>query len=70
MYIGFLSWEKKRPKTPIFTHKRDEKHLCHFYVGISPWGDGGYFFICHWMGSHFHDWVDYNEVPFSMELLE
>ena len=22
------------------------------------------------MGSHFHDWVDYNGVAFSMELLE
>ena len=22
------------------------------------------------MGSHFHDWVDYNGVVFSMELLE
>ena len=23
-----------------------------------------------WMGSHFHDWVDYNGVAFSIELLE
>ena len=23
-----------------------------------------------WMGSHFHDWIDYNEVAFSLELLE
>ena len=22
------------------------------------------------MGSHFHDWVDYNEVAFSIDLLE
>ena len=22
------------------------------------------------MGSHFHDWIDYNKVAFSMELLE
>ena len=21
-----------------------------------------------WMGSHFHDWVDYHEVAFSVEL--
>ena len=21
--------------------------------------------ICHWMGSHFHDWIDYNGVAFS-----
>ena len=26
--------------------------------------------MCRWMGSHFHDWVDYNGVAFSMELLE
>ena len=26
--------------------------------------------MCHWMGSHFHDWIDYNEVAFSIELLE
>ena len=23
-----------------------------------------------WMGSHFHDWIDYNGVAFSQELLE
>ena len=22
------------------------------------------------IGSHFHDWIDYNEVAFSVELLE
>ena len=26
--------------------------------------------MCRWMGSHFHDWFDYNGVPFSIELLE
>ena len=26
--------------------------------------------MCHWMGSHFHDWIDYNWVAFSIELLE
>ena len=25
---------------------------------------------CRWMGSHFHDWIDYNGVTFSKELLE
>ena len=25
--------------------------------------------MCHWMGSHFHDWIDYNGVAFSIELL-
>jgi len=23
-----------------------------------------------WMGSHFHDWIDYSRVVFSIELLE
>ena len=26
--------------------------------------------MCRWMGSHFHDWTDYNEVAYSIELLE
>ena len=26
--------------------------------------------MCRWMGSHFHDWNDYNVVAFSIELLE
>ena len=26
--------------------------------------------MCRWMGSHFHDWIDYNEVTFLVELLE
>ena len=26
--------------------------------------------MCRWMGSHFHDWNDFNGVVFSMELLE
>ena len=26
--------------------------------------------MCRWMGSHFQDWIDYNRVAFSTELLE
>ena len=26
--------------------------------------------VCHWMGSHFLDWIDCNGVAFSIELLE
>ena len=26
--------------------------------------------MCCWMGSHFHDWIDYNGVGFSIEFLE
>ena len=24
--------------------------------------------MCHWMGSHFHNWIDHNEVAFPIEL--
>ena len=42
-------------------------------------GGGGYFLLipikrllgmCCWMGSHFHNWTDYNGVTFLVELLE
>ena len=26
--------------------------------------------MCRWMGSHIHDWTDYNGVALSIELLE
>ena len=26
--------------------------------------------MCRWMGSHFHNWIDYNGVKFLVELLE
>ena len=26
--------------------------------------------MCHWMGSHFHGWIDYYGVEFLYELLE
>ena len=26
--------------------------------------------MCRWVGSHFHDWSDYNGVAFSIDLLE
>ena len=26
--------------------------------------------MCRWMGSHFHDWIDYNGVALLVELLE
>ena len=78
LYFGFLSREKKRPKTAIFTHKthkREEKHPCHFYIGIPSPGGGGVLpykrlmGMCRRVGSHFHHWIDYNGVAFSIELL-
>ena len=41
--------------------------------GIQPGGVLSYkrlIGMCHWMGSHFHDWSDYNGVAFSIDLLE
>ena len=35
--------------------------------GGLPFQRGG---MCLWMGSHFHDWIDYNGITFSLELLE
>ena len=26
--------------------------------------------MCRWMGSHYHDWIDYNGFGFSVELLD
>ena len=26
--------------------------------------------VCRWMGSYFHNWIDYHGVAFSIELLE
>ena len=26
--------------------------------------------MCRWVGSHFHDWIDYHGFAFSIELLE
>ena len=26
--------------------------------------------LCRWMGLHFHDWIDYDGVAFSIESLE
>ena len=26
--------------------------------------------MCRWIGSHFHDWIDYRGVEISIELLE
>ena len=47
------------------------------FSDIRPQGGGGGLLpykrlmgMCRWMGSHFHDWTDYNGVAFSKELLE
>ena len=53
----------------IYIHKN---HLGHKYERL-PGRVGPYkrlMGMCRWMGSHFHDWIDYNGVAFSIEFLE
>ena len=55
--------------------------FCSSYINITScypgmlreWGGGGVelvcsnslFGMCHWMGLHFHNWIDYNKVEFN-----
>ena len=45
-------------------------HVLNYKKGIIPGGGGGVLpsnrlmGMCHWMGSHFLDWIDYNGVAF------
>lgn len=66
----------------FFRKKKHSPH--HFEVGVTKkllegeqrtqWDRGGLLPInrlismCHWMGSNFHDWIDYNGVVFSIEI--
>ena len=74
-FWNFSSWTE-------LIHWVLDRNFRKFWLNVSrPWcnwkppsGDG-YFLIrllgmCRWMGSHFHDWIDYNGVAFSIELLE
>ena len=50
-------------------------HLIKKKWGTFPQGQGGgvtkrLMGMCHWMGSHFHNWINYNGVAFSIELVE
>ena len=47
----------------------------HVFLQLSPGGGGDTSYkrlmgMCRWMGLHFHNWIDYNGVAFSIELLE
>ena len=56
--------------------KTSPKHEASAKRELLPGGGGGelpsnrLMGMCRWMGSHFHDWIDYNGVAFSTELLE
>ena len=49
----------------------DSNNLFHLEEGVGGWGmvlpSNRLMGMCSWMGSHFHDWVDYNGVAFSIE---
>ena len=42
----------------------------YFISQLSKWGAGVLPYKSCWIGSHFHDWIDYHGVAFSIELLE
>lgn len=37
---------------------------------ILPWNRLMGMYLYHWMGSHFHEWINYHGVEFSIELVE
>ena len=43
-------------------------HCCNSGGGVLPYK--GLMGMCRGMGSHFHDWIDYNGDAFLIELLE
>ena len=61
--------------TKIFVYSLRSELLALLVVKL-PEGEGGVLLskrllgMCRWMGSHFHNWTDYNGVTFSVELLE
>ena len=54
-------------------HKLPQKNTSLNLINVLPGGvlpSKRLMGMCRWMGSHFHDWRDYNGVAFSIELLE
>ena len=43
------------------------QRCCEGGGGLLPYK--GLMGMCRWMGLHFYDWIDYNGVAFSIELL-
>ena len=60
----------------ILSEKREVAFMRYISVFSTQKGGGGVIphkrlmGMCRWMGSHFHVWIDYNGVAFSIELLE
>ena len=80
---NYFNSNSLKAKGDLFSQRRHtHKQLLHkgtadsYYYHHEPGGVGGVLpdkrlmGMCCWMGSHFHDWIDYNGVAFSTELLE
>ena len=56
------------------SHEMYDPYL-NMYLNSKPWRCTSLYSkrlmgMCRWKGSHFHYWIDYNGVTFSIELLE
>ena len=71
-----LSYNRLKPLNARFIPKKNIKQVLENCNEARGGGGGGtlpsnrLMGMCRWMGSHFHDWIDYNGVTFSIELLE
>ena len=66
---------KRRKSTSLVQSIYHSRNLMFLNLYLAPGGWGVLPYkrlmgMCCWMGPHFHDWIDYNGVPFSIELLE
>ena len=67
---------KLRPRSDLVPKLPGNRVLALKWTLFRPRGGGGgalpsnrLMGMCRWMGSHFHVWIDYNGVAFSIELL-
>ena len=61
-----MNWEKR-----LINGEKNLKHKKNSCVSMHPGGGGVLPFkrlmgMCCWIGSHFHDWIDYNGIAFSI----
>ena len=66
--LPLFAAEEILQESPCLTERWEERRL-YSGGGVVPpykWLVG----MCRWKGSRFHDWIDYNGVAFSIELLE
>ena len=66
-----MNWEKR-----LINGEKNLNHKKNSCVSMHPggWGAGGggilpfkrLMGMCRWIGSHFHNWIDYNGIAFSI----